>query len=245
MLEFCKGRLRARLAETKDDIRAAQRLRTDCFRAGRGAGLGQRTDADAFDDRCQHLLVEPAQGGAPLGTCRFMILPPGRMADSYSAQFYGLTALDSLPGPKLEIGRFCLDPACRDVDALRLAWAALTRVVDGAGVAQMFGCSSFAGTDPQPYADALAHLGHRHLGPPALRPDPIAAQTLPLVAAPHDPARAQAQLPPLLRSYLAMGGWVGDHVVVDRDLGTLHVLTVVDVAAIPPARARLLRMDAA
>jgi putative hemolysin len=45
----------------------------------------------------------------------------------------------------------------------------------------------------------------------------------------------------LLRTYLAMGGWVSDHAVIDRDLGTLHVFTGLEIGAIPPARKRLLR----
>jgi L-ornithine Nalpha-acyltransferase len=53
-------------------------------------------------------------------------------------------------------------------------------------------------------------------------------------------------MPPLLRSYLAMGGWVSDHAVVDRDLNTLHVFTGLEIRAIPEARARrLLRAVAA
>ena len=53
--------------------------------------------------------------------------------------------------------------------------------------------------------------------------------------------RALKAMPPLLRSYLAMGGWVSDHAVVDRDLGTLHVFTGLEVSAVPQARARALR----
>jgi len=49
----------------------------------------------------------------------------------------------------------------------------------------------------------------------------------------------------LLRSYLAMGGWVSDHAVIDAQMDTLHVLTAVEIATIPPARARILRMIAA
>ena len=49
---------------------------------------------------------------------------------------------------------------------------------------------------------------------------------------------------PLLRTYLVMGGWVSDHAVVDRDLNTLHVFTGLEIRAIPPARARLLRATA-
>jgi hypothetical protein len=48
-------------------------------------------------------------------------------------------------------------------------------------------------------------------------------------------------MPPLLRSYIGMGGWVSDHAVVDRTMNTLHVFTAVQTAAIPPARQRLLR----
>ena len=48
-------------------------------------------------------------------------------------------------------------------------------------------------------------------------------------------------VPPLLRSYLAMGGWVSDHLVVDRDLGTLHVFAGLEVRAVPVARALALR----
>ncbi len=48
-------------------------------------------------------------------------------------------------------------------------------------------------------------------------------------------------MPPLLRSYLLMGGWVSDHAVVDRQMNTLHVFTGLEISAIPAARKRLLR----
>jgi putative hemolysin len=51
-------------------------------------------------------------------------------------------------------------------------------------------------------------------------------------------------MPPLLKTYLLMGGWVSDHAVVDNDLNTLHVFTGLEIRAIPPARAKALRMVA-
>jgi len=48
-------------------------------------------------------------------------------------------------------------------------------------------------------------------------------------------------VPPLLRGYLSLGAQVSDHAVIDRQMATLHVLTLLDVARIAPARARLLR----
>ncbi len=56
-----------------------------------------------------------------------------------------------------------------------------------------------------------------------------------------DRRAALASLPPLLRTYLGMGGWVSDHAVVDRELETLHVFTCVEVDRIPAARAASLR----
>jgi putative hemolysin len=52
---------------------------------------------------------------------------------------------------------------------------------------------------------------------------------------------AMRHMPPLLRTYLMMGGWVSDHAVIDRQMGTLHVFTGVEIRAIPAARARMLR----
>ena len=247
MQPFCKGLFRARLATSPDDIRAAQRLRYRAFRAGR---VGDRAepgalDHDALDSRCEHLILETVDGEEIVGTCRLaLIRQPQELDRSYSAQFYALRTPAALADPRLEIGRFCLSPSLRDPDALRLAWAALTRIVETEGVGQMFGCSSFAGVDPAAHADALAFLAAHHLGPAADRPGRRAPETVPLVPAAHDPRRALMQMPPLLRSYLAMGGWVSDHAVIDRDLNTLHVFTAVDIAAIPPGRARLLRADA-
>jgi putative hemolysin len=124
----------------------------------------------------------------------------------------------------------------------------MTRYVDEEGVEMLFGCSSFRGTDAQGYLDAFAMLKERHLAP---------KRWLPRVKAPDvfrfarrlrrkpDARRAMLTMPPLLRSYLAMGGWVSDHAVVDRDLNTLHVFTGLEIRAIPEARARLLRGVAA
>jgi hypothetical protein len=90
-------------------------------------------------------------------------------------------------------------------------------------------------------------LSERHIAPPRWRPGIKAPQVLRFVqrfeARARIPDRRQGMLrmPPLLRSYLAMGGWVSDHAVVDTDLNTLHVFTGLEIQAIPAARARALR----
>ena len=233
-----KGRYVARLATGAQDIAAAQALRTLCFRT-------DHLDADAHDATCQHVLVEDTRSGALVCCFRLMVLEGGaEVARSYSAQYYDLSSLADFDGRMVEMGRFCIHQAWTDPDILRVAWGAMTAFVDREEIQMLFGCSSFAGTETEEYLDAFAMLKHRHLAP---------KRWLPRVKAPNvfkyaarlrrkpDAKKAMLRMPPLLRTYLMMGGWVSDHAVVDNHMNTLHVFTGLEIGAIPPARKRLLR----
>ena len=240
MIKLARGRYRVRLAEGASDLGAAQALRSLCFHKD-AAGL----DADSFDPVCDHMLVEDSRSGALVCCFRMLPLPSGREIDrSYSAQYYELSALRAFEGPMVEMGRFCIHPDHHDPDILRVAWGAMTAYVDDQGVELLFGCASFTGTDASAYYDSFAMLKARHLAP---------KRWLPRVKAPNvfrfaarlrrkpDLKQAMLRTPPLLRTYLMMGGWVSDHAVVDPKMNTLHVFTGVEIAAIPPARKKLLR----
>lgn len=237
-----KGCYAARFAQSDADVIAAQTLRHLCFVTGAGRDpMPDGLDRDRFDADCLHVLVEDA--GGRLAACfRLLHLKSAALiGHSYAAQYYDLTALKQFPGPIVEIGRFCVQPDLRDPDVLRVAWGAVARFVDQAGVGLLFGCSSFAGTDSEIYADSFGQLRARHLGPACWRPGLRARDVVHFPAVAHHPKRALQQMPPLLRTYLGMGGWVSDHAVIDRAMNTLHVFTGVEIAAIPAARARALR----
>ncbi|MDR0808348.1 MAG: GNAT family N-acetyltransferase [Gemmobacter sp.] len=229
------GRHIARLAVTPGDVAAAQALRHLCFFGKAGC------DADDLDPLCLHVLVEEVATGLPVCCYRLLSTDGAGLEASYAAGFYDLSRLRGFPGPMLELGRFCIRPGPPDPDILRLAWAAMTRIVDAEGVAMIFGCASFASCDPELHRAAFARLAAAHLAPECWRPGRRAPEVVALCSA-KAPPDAQAAMPPLLRTYLAMGGWVSDHAVVDRRMNTLHVFTAVEVAAIPPARVRALRL---
>ena len=237
-----RGIYQARLAAGPADLVAARALRQRVFRDGAPGG-----DADPFDARCRHVLVEELATGALV--CCYRLLPLSAGSDigqSYAAQFYDVTALAAFDAPMIEVGRFCIAPDRCDPDILRVAWAMLTRMVDEGGIGMLFGCSSFRGTDAAPYREAFALLAHRHIAPGRWCPRvkaPAVVRFAEEVRA-LDLGAAMRAMPPLLRTYLAMGGWVSDHAVIDRDLNTLHVFTGLEIGAIPPARARLLRAAA-
>ena len=149
----------------------------------------------------------------------------------------------------LEVGRFCTSGEAGEGDVIRIGWALMTRYVDAHSIGLMMGCSSFSGCAMAPYLDALALLKHRHLAPEDMAPRAKAFEVVKYAKELGNTRpvlnEANRQMPPLLRTYLAMGGWVSDHAVIDRDLGTFHVFTGVEIAKIPDARKRLLRADAA
>ena len=239
MLALSKGRYRARIAQGADDLTAAQQLRAMAF------GTGAERDEDDFDAICTHILIEEERDGRLVCCFRFLPLTGGaEIGRSYAAQFYDLGALADFDGPIVEMGRFCIHPEARDGDILRVAWAAMTQYVDDNGVELLCGCSSFAGTDAKDYLDAFAMLKLRHLAPKRWLPRvkaPAVFQFAKKLRRKPDAKLAMLRMPPLLRTYLLMGGWVSDHAVVDTHMNTLHVFTGLEIKSIPPARNRLLR----
>ena len=107
-----KGRYQARLAETADDIAAAQRLRYRAFIAATGAApRADGREADPFDAICTHILVEEPRSGRLVCCLRLLPLKDGAdIGQSYSAQYYELAALKDFRGRMVEMGRFCIDP---------------------------------------------------------------------------------------------------------------------------------------
>lgn len=233
-----RGKYRARFAQSEADIAEAQALRAQCFGTD---GL----DCDAFDDRCAHVLVRDIQSGALVCCFRLMILEDGgQLEQSYAAQYYELSGLAAYDGRMAELGRFCIHRDWTDPDILRVAWGAVTVLVDSLRIEMLFGCSSFSGTETAGYLDSFAMLKARHLAPKGFLPRVKAPEIFRYAARLRrkpDMRKAMLKMPPLLRTYLMMGGWVSDHAVVDRELNTLHVFTGLEIRAIPPARKRLLR----
>jgi putative hemolysin len=237
MIALKKGRYSAAIALTAQDVAAAQTLRGFCFDlAGK--------DIDTFDEACVHVLIHCVEDNSLVACFRMLSLEGDRIKSSYSAQYYALDALADFKGRMVELGRFCIHPDWQDPDILRVAWAAMTAYVDQNNVKLLFGCTSFAGTETSKYDDAFALLRDNHLAPKRWLPRvkaPDVFRYAAILRLKSDPKKAMLGMPPLLRTYLLMGGWVSDHAVVDRQLNTMHVFTGVEIGMIPAAQKRLLR----
>jgi L-ornithine Nalpha-acyltransferase len=240
IVDIWSGPLQVRLAETPADIDAAQALRYRIFYERLGARplpemARRRRDIDRFDDDCDHLLVLDHSCGAGadtvVGTYRLIRRETAaRLGAFYSANEFDIAPLVDQPGEILELGRSCVDPAYRQRSAMQLLWSGIAAYVFYYEITLMFGCASLPGTDPDALAMPLAYLHHHHLAPPPLRPRALPERYVDMRRLPPnsiDPARALAALPPLIKGYLRLGGFVGDGAVIDAQFNTTDVCILV------------------
>ena len=238
IVDIRSGPLRVRLAETTADIDAAQALRYRIFYERLGAQPVPETaclrrDVDQFDSDCDHLLVlDHSRGtGRVIGTYRLIRRETAaRLGGFYSAKEFDISAVVLHSGEVLELGRSCVDPAYRNRSAMQLLWSGIAAYVFHYDVELMFGCASLPGTNPDALSIPLSYLHRYHLAPPALRPRALADRYVEMRR--HSPCaiaatRAMAALPPLIRGYLRLGGFVGDGAVIDKQFNTTDVCVVV------------------
>jgi len=238
--------LSVRLAEDEADVAAAQKLRWDVFYGAMGAIADERLsvqglDRDPYDAVCDHLLVEDRASGKPIvvGTYRLLRQSIATEHDGfYTAGEFDLGAFlasADAQGELLELGRSCVAPAYRDAGTIQLLWRGIAQYLMDHGISRMFGCASFAGTDPAMHAAPLSYLLHHHLAPSALRVGALANRRVEMAMLPvggYDPRQAMRLLPPLIKGYLRVGAMVGDGAVIDRQFNTVDVFMVMQVEAI-------------
>ncbi len=235
---------RVKLAQTEDELRAAQRLRYDVFVAEMG-GSGDmvdheaRLERDAFDPFFDHLILYDdalIHEGDPTVVGVYRLLPQegaAKIGRYYSEDEYDLTPLRQSGRRLLELGRSCLHADYRGGTAMYVLWQALADYVIERDIEILFGVASFHGTNIADIAAPLSMLYHRHLAPPELRvqAQPHSAQTMNLISeADLDRKAAMLAVPALIKAYLRLGGVVGADAFVDRRFNTTDVCLIMDTA---------------
>lgn len=238
--ELRVGNLGVRIAATAAEVDAVQALRYRVFYQEMGAQAdaataSSRRDRDLYDAVADHLLVVdhsigPGAEGV-VGTYRLIQREAAaKLGRFYSADEYDIGPIIGFAGRILELGRSCVDGAYRSRVAMQLLWRGIAAYVFHYQIDLMFGCASLHGTDPDKLAADLTYLHYNHLAPPAVRPRALPHRYVDMRRMPPqllDSKRVQAQLPPLIKGYLRLGGFVGDGAVIDCQFNTTDVAVVV------------------
>lgn len=238
--ELRAGHLGVRVARHADEIDAAKALRYRVFYEEMGAQASEEAralgrDQDRYDEVADHLLViDHARGAGAegvVGTYR-LIRPEAaeRIGQFYSADEYDLAPLLRHGGRLLELGRSCVELPYRTGGVMQLLWRGIAAYVFHHNIDTMFGCASFPGIDQARWAEVLTWLYQNHLAPPALRPRALAERFVEMNTLPAESLETRkilADVPPLIKGYLRLGGFVGDGAVIDRQFNTTDIAIVV------------------
>lgn len=252
--DLTAGSLQVRLAQSPEEVEAAQKLRYQIFYEEMGAKASDeiaacQRDFDSMDQHCEHLLVlDHTREGANkvIGTYRLIRREAAAKNGSfYSASEFDITPLVNYPGEILELGRSCIHKDYRTGAVMGLLWKGLAAYMFRYNITLMFGCASMHGTDPQEHAVPLSYLYHYHLAPQELRAralpdvyvnmnilpkeafDPEKAfDTLMFNNIKLDPKAGQNSLPPLIKGYLRVGCLIGDGAYIDHQFNTTDVCII-------------------
>ncbi len=224
---------RVRLAQSLEDIHAAQTLRFLVFNLELNEGLDQSfatcRDADPFDPICSHLLVENVATGEVVGTYR---LQTGATALAnlgyYSAQEFDLAPYESLRGSLVELGRACVHTAHRNLAVLSLLWKGIAAFARQHGAHYLIGCSSLSSQDPTAGASIYSELIRRHLIADEFQTTPLPGWTCPLGQLHPNPPK----VPKLLGAYLSLGAKICGAPALDPEFKTIDFLTFLDLDAL-------------
>jgi putative hemolysin len=253
------GKLEVRLANSRSDVRLAQRLRYHVFYNEMSATPSfaahmRGRDEDRYDGICDHLLVVDTAARPPslhdwagrqkprvVGTYRVLRQDVAdRSLGFYTQGEYDIAPLIAAKSPRyrfMELGRSCVLKPYRNKRTVELLWHGLWTYVREHGVDVMVGCASFEGIDPQAHAASLSFLHHYALAPLTWRVrahDNLYVDMNLMPKGDVDVKAALKALPPLIKGYLRLGAFIGDGAVIDRQFGTTDVLIVLPVENIDP-----------
>lgn len=237
-------KLATRLAQSEDDVKAAQRLRYSVFVEELGADGDlvdheNRLERDRFDPYFDHILLidetrDPKNADHVVGVYRVMRTDQAeQLGRFYSEDEYDLAPLKATGRKLLELGRSCLHADYRGGAGMFLLWNALASYVQKNNIEVLFGVASFHGTDPEKIAMPLSYLHHNHLAPEDIRvkareSHAVGMDQLPVDAL--DRKQAMHDMPSLIKAYIRLGGFVGEDAFIDHEFNTIDICLLMDTA---------------
>lgn len=232
------GDLVTRLAKDSAEIEEAQKLRYKIFYDELGAHPTPRTqrcqrDEDEFDAYADHLLVLRNPEGSTqkeiVATYRLLRRSVAhKLGYFYSANEYDLRLLKNVPGEILEVGRSCVAKNYRGKTVVQLLWEGIAFYIQCYKIPLLFGCASFHTIDPNKIARELTYLYTHRLAPANIRVRALENLYVPMSRVdPTSLSYAQLHLPPLIKGYLRLGGFVGDGAVIDPQFNTTDIAILV------------------
>ena len=241
--DFFKPTFDVKLADSKNEIKSAQKLRYQVFFSERSKKKifnidNFRKDSDKYDNYCDHIVVIHKKSkfskNKIVGTYRLLKQSVAENKSGfYSSEEYDLTKL--LNSNKyfnmLELSRSCISKDFRNKNVLQLMWKEIYKYIENNKVDAMFGTASFLDTNLYNLSNQLIYLNNSHK-----MPNEIMVNALDKCRAKIDYSRnikmnlkLVKSLPTLIKGYLKLNAYIGDGAVVDHKFKTTDIFVFLPV----------------
>lgn len=220
---------------TSKELKSALQLRYQVFHHEMIGKKSERgIDVDEYDFQCDHLVIQEKKSNRIVGTYRFN--SSLNTENFYSAREFDLTRLLKHDGIKIELGRACIHKDFRRGAVIVLLWKGIADYMNTSKAQFLFGCGSIKTANPREAALLYKYfLEDKRIIPEYLSP-PTPAYTMPgldlwiqkfkgpLTEAEKE--EAAELVPPLLRTYLKIGCYIGGEPAWDPEFNCIDFLTI-------------------
>ena len=233
-LEISSRKYNVKLAETREEVEQALKLRFDVFNIELGEGLDEsfatEMDEDIFDEQCHHLIVVDNDANEVIGTYR---MQTSEMAFAGEG-FYTQGEFDLAGFPKdiisnaVELGRACIHRDHRNGRVLFLLWRGLAKYLVVTEKRYLFGCCSLTSQDPNEGLIAYNYLKKQDLLHPKFQLT-VQDEYECLKLADSSITEDEMKLPQLFRLYIDQRAKVCSPPALDKVFSTIDFLILLDI----------------
>ena len=242
-INFLHANLILKLAETREEIEKARRLRYTELVQLHNKEIAYEDCFDDSDFVYDHLLVLEADTGEAVGTYRL-----GRrehlthMKEFAIESKFDITSLKNAQGELLELSRMAIRADHRDGVVIKMLWKGLFEYCAHYDVKYLFGVVSLHTYDPQGAKNFLSYVYHNYVSTKfdLFAKAPVVEMNL-LPPDKVDVAQARKEMHPILKAYMSMGcAFARNAHLDDQIFKSVDVMIVVDWQKINPRYMQLI-----
>ena len=218
-----------KIAQTKDEIEAAQRLRFEVFHVeakvdNLEAEQSSRLDIDKFDKVSKHLIIIDKSKNLVIGTYRLLFGFDARQTGFHAEKIFDISNIKNTDGELLELGRSCIHRDYRNNSVINLLWNGIAWQVKEHNVKYIFGCPRLGLTEPNDVSEVFNLLRNKYYAQEQFRVYPLpqnAFRDLKEDIQIDNSRKAFRKLSPLIRGYLNIGALVCSFPAVYHEFGSV------------------------
>ena len=244
--DFFKPIFDVKLAESRNEIKLAQKLRYKVFFSERIhspiLNIGNfRRDSDKFDNYADHIIVKFRKSkfskARVIGTYRLL---KQSVADKKSG-FYSCDEfnLDNLLNSKiyknmLELSRSCISQKFRNKNVLKLMWNEIYQYINENNIDALFGTASFLDTNINKIEDQLIYLNNNYKMSENIKVNALANYKIKVDYEKKIDINLKlvSRLPTLIKAYLKFNATIGEGAVIDKKFKTTDVFVFLPIEEI-------------